>query len=185
MITVGVDEVGRGCWAGPLVACAVVLERPIAGLKDSKKLSKLQRETLAARIKKEALAIGFGWVEPKAIDISGITEAVKCAMEQAIAAISVEYERIVIDGNINYFPNDKRAEAIIKADDRVPAVSAASIVAKVARDEYMATVAHDQFPDYGFGQHVGYGTKLHIEMLNLHGVTHLHRKSYKPIQALL
>ena len=185
MLTVGIDEVGRGCWAGPLVACAIVLQKPIAGLKDSKKLSARQREMLAVKIRDNALAIGFGWVKPEAIDISGISHAVKSAMQQALEAITIDYHEVIIDGNINYLSDNKKVRSVIKADDSIPAVSAASIMAKVARDEYMATVAHKQFPAYGFERHVGYGTKFHHEMLRLHGVTPLHRKSYKPIQALL
>jgi ribonuclease HII len=184
MITVGIDEVGRGCWAGPLVAGAVILREPIEGLKDSKKLSKRQREELTVRIRGEALAIGLGWVWPAEIDAIGITESVRTAMARALEQITTPYDRVIIDGNINYLPHDPRTVAIIKADDTVPAVSAASIVAKVARDTYMATTAVKLFPEYGFEKHVGYGTALHIAMLAEHGVTAIHRKSYKPIQNL-
>lgn len=182
MVIVGIDEVGRGCWAGPLVAGAVILQRPIKGLKDSKKLSKLQREKLADQIQIEALAIGLGWVWPAEIDRDGITESVRRAMELALKAINVPYDEVIIDGNINYMPAEPKARALIKADDLVPAASAASIVAKVARDKYMATTAVEQYPGYGFDKHVGYGTALHIQSLKLHGVTDIHRKSYKPIQ---
>lgn len=184
MVTVGIDEVGRGCWAGPLVAGAVILNTPIPGLKDSKKLSKLRRGTLAKEIYQNA-HVGLGWVEPAEIDIIGLTMAVGLAMERAFAHITVEFDEIIIDGNFNYFPDDPRAMAVIRADDSVSAVSAASIVAKVARDEYMATKAHELFPLYEFNRHVGYGTKQHREMLRLHGVTPLHRRSYKPIMELL
>lgn len=182
MITVGIDEVGRGCWAGPLVAGAVVLQEPIAGLRDSKKLSKLQRERLAAEIYEKALAVGLGWVWPGDIDTGGISISVKTAMQQALAAIGVAYDEVVIDGNINYLPEVDKARAVVKADDLIPAASAASIVAKVARDTYMAEVAAVKYPAYGFEKHVGYGTAVHIEALAAHGVTELHRKSYKPIQ---
>jgi ribonuclease HII len=184
MITVGIDEVGRGCWAGPLVAGAVVLARPIPGLKDSKKLSKLQREKLAAIIHAEAIAVGLGWVWPADIDTGGITAAVKSAMQQALAAIDCAYDEIIVDGNINYFAADPKARAVIKADDLFPSVSAASIVAKVARDNYMVEIA-EQYPGYGFEQHVGYGTTAHIAGQKSLGVTDIHRKSYKPIRALL
>lgn len=184
MITVGLDEVGRGCWAGPLVAGAVILSAPIHGLKDSKKLSKRQRQALSSRIYAQA-TVGLGWVEPTEIDQVGLSMAVGLAMERALAQITSQFDEIIIDGNINYFPHDPRAKAVIRADDSVPAVSAASIVAKVARDEYMANEAHKSFPMYEFSKHVGYGTKLHIEMLKLHGVSPLHRKSYKPIMELL
>ena len=193
MQTVGIDEVGRGCWAGPLVAGAVVLARPIPGLKDSKKLSKLQRERLAKIIQEQAVAIGLGWVWPADIDSGGITAAVKSAMQQALAAINTDYDQVIIDGNINYLSDianlrgpssEVKVTAVVKADDLFPCVSAASIVAKVARDQYMETVAAE-YPGYGFEQHVGYGTALHIARLKTLGVTTIHRRSYKPIQALL
>jgi ribonuclease HII len=181
MRTVGIDEVGRGCWAGPLVAGAVILQSPIPGLKDSKKLSKLKREKLAATIKVEALAIGLGWVTPEEIDTIGLTEAVRLAMQRAVAQIAVPYEEIIIDGNLNFLAHDKRAMAVIKADDSVPSVSAASIVAKVARDQYMVGDMHAAYPQYHFDKHVGYGTKLHIEALAKFGPSVIHRLSYKPV----
>jgi ribonuclease HII len=181
MTLVGIDEVGRGCWAGPLVAGAVILREPIPGLKDSKKLSKKERERLAALIRVEALAVGLGWVWPGDIDKYGISISVKRAMRAALDAITVSYDEVVIDGNINTLPDEPKARCVIKADDSVPSVSAASIVAKVARDNYMAEVAK-KYPEYGFEKHVGYGTTHHIAMLAAHGVTALHRKSYKPVQ---
>ena len=193
MITIGIDEVGRGCWAGPLVAAAVALKQPLPGLKDSKKLSKLQREKLAGVIEKEALAIGIGWVWPQAIDNGGITQAVKTAMADALAAVEICYDEVIIDGNINYLADvvkfrgpssEGRIRTAVKADDSVPAVSAASIIAKVARDNYMAEIASD-FPDYGFEHHVGYGTAAHIAALQKLGVSDIHRRSYKPIRTLL
>lgn len=185
MVTVGIDEVGRGCWAGPLVAGAVILAQPIAGLKDSKKLTKLQRERLAEQIEEEALAIGLGWVWPETIDRFGISMSVKMAMAEALKQINIAYDEVIIDGNINYLPEEPRATALIKADEVVPAASAASIVAKVARDRYMAMDAALQYPQYGFEKHVGYGTAMHIRALKEHGVTILHRMSYKPIQRIV
>jgi ribonuclease HII len=184
MITVGIDEVGRGCWAGPLVAGAVVLRAPIAGLKDSKKLSKKQREKLTLQIKDSGASIGLGWVWPEEIDRIGITASVKRAMQLALLQIKTDYDEVIIDGHINFLPENTKTRELIKADDLVPAVSAASIVAKVARENYMSEIVHT-YPDYGFEQHVGYGTALHIAMLKEHGVTQIHRKSYKPIKALL
>jgi ribonuclease HII len=181
MITVGIDEVGRGCWAGPLVAGAVILQQPIKGLKDSKKLSKLQREKLTVDIKLEAIAIGLGWVTPQEIDSIGLTEAVRLAMQRAVDQIAVAYDEIIIDGSYNFLAHDRRAQAIIKADDSVPSVSAASIVAKVARDQYMADDMHELYPQYHFDKHVGYGTRLHIETLAKFGPSHIHRLSYKPV----
>lgn len=184
MVVVGVDEVGRGCWAGPLVAGAVILNAPIIGLKDSKKLTRSRREKLATEISDRAAATGLGWVEPLEIDEIGLTAAVKLAMARALEQIKVEYDELIIDGNFNFFPNNPKAKAVIKADDSVPAVSAASIIAKVARDDYMALAA-ERHPAYGFERHVGYGTALHAERLKLHGVSELHRLSYKPVAALL
>lgn len=202
MITVGIDEVGRGCWAGPLVAGAVILPsepswevRPPKGgltevrevhlhLRDSKKLSKRQRELAATWIRQNAPAVGLGWVWPAEIDRVGITTAVKLAMERALAEVKIDYDEVIIDGNTNYFAYNPKARAVVKADDSVPSVSAASIVAKVARDEYMSTLGK-QYAGYGFDKHVGYGTAVHIAALKLLGVSDIHRLSYKPIKALL
>jgi ribonuclease HII len=180
---VGIDEVGRGCWAGPLVAGAVLLDVPILGLKDSKKLSKKQRERLDAEIRVSAKAYGIGWVSVAEVDELGLTKAVGLAMHRAMEQITDDYESMIIDGNINYFAENPKAVAVIAADNTVPAVSAASIIAKVARDKYMADVSAT-FPAYGFDKHVGYGTAAHIAALKLHGLTELHRLSFKPVAAL-
>jgi ribonuclease HII len=183
MLTVGIDEVGRGCWAGPVVAGAVLLQGPIPGLKDSKLLSKKRREELSKTVQKDALAIGLGWVDAATIDKVGITTAVKMAMDQALQQIQAAYDEVVIDGHFNFLAETPKTRALIKADNLVPAVSAASILAKVARDNYMAEL--EGYADYGFAQHVGYGTALHLKRLKLHGVSDLHRQSFKPIKALL
>lgn len=182
---VGIDEVGRGCWAGPLVAGAVVLDRPIEGLKDSKKLSKKQREVLAEQIHATAKAVGIGWVTPVELDNIGLTKAVQLAMLRAMKQIDCQYDQIIIDGNINFFANvqglkTEDVQTLVRADDTVPAVSAASIVAKVARDNYMADI-DSTYPGYGFANNVGYGTLVHRIGLEAQGVTDLHRKSFKPI----
>lgn len=190
MLTVGIDEVGRGCWAGPLVAAAVILPSDLdlrvvpVELRDSKKMTKKQRETAAAWIHSVAVAVGIGWVEPATIDTHGLSWAVKTAMEQSLAEIAGEYDEVIIDGAINYFASDRRSRAIVKADNLVPAVSAASIVAKVARDAYMNQL-DKKYAGYGFEKHVGYGTAAHIVALKSLGVSDIHRRSYKPIQALL
>lgn len=190
MVTVGIDEVGRGCWAGPLVAGAVVLPPKLSlrtvpvKLGDSKKLSKAQRERSAEWIHKHALAVGLGWVEPNEIDSVGLTRAVGLAMERALAQVTTHFEELIVDGNHNFFPFEPRARAVVKADGKIPAVSAASIVAKVARDNYMAQIA-ESYPGYGFDKHVGYGTALHIAALKEFGVTDLHRQTYKPIMGFL
>lgn len=188
----GVDEVGRGCWAGPLVAGAVILPAESAStsaprqwkLGDSKKLTKQQREQADQHIRQEALGIGLGWVTPEEVDAIGLTEAVRLAMRRAVEQIAHAYDQLIIDGNYNFLPDLPLSVCLIKADDIIPSVSAASIVAKVARDKYMkeAALLH---PQYGFESHVGYGTKKHQEALASHGITPLHRKSYKPIKAYL
>lgn len=183
MRIVGIDEVGRGCWAGPVVAGAVILKQSIDGLKDSKKLTKQQREIFAEEIRVNA-HVGLGWTTPLEVDELGLTEAVRLAMKRALEQITMNYDEIIIDGNLNFLSENPKAKAVIKADDMVPAVSAASIVAKVARDSYMAEIAAD-YPDYGFSSHVGYGTALHLERLKLHGISDLHRRSFKPIQTLV
>jgi ribonuclease HII len=179
-VVVGVDEVGRGCWAGPLVVAAVVLHKRLRGLKDSKLLTRSQREVLSARIHKHA-SIGMGWITPADVDRLGLTEATRQAATEAVAQLDCAYDHIVMDGNYNYLSANPKAVAIIKADNSVPAVSAASIVAKVARDNYMRSIA-EQFPQYQFEKHVGYGTRLHREMLSLHGTCELHRLSWRPFQ---
>jgi ribonuclease HII len=180
----GVDEVGRGCWAGPLVAGAVVLRTRIAGLKDSKKLTKLQRQRLDIIIRKRALAIGLGWVTPQEVDTLGLTGAVRLAMERAVAEVRVPYDELIIDGNYNFLKDDPKSRCLIKADDTVAAVSAASIVAKVARDRHMSEISVS-YPGYHFEKHVGYGTTAHVSALGTLGVCDLHRRSFAPIQALL
>lgn len=194
MKIIGIDEVGRGCWAGPLVAGAVLLppnfnleDGPLGmglQLRDSKKLSKIQREKLAKIIHEEAVAVGLGWVWPQEIDSGGITAAVKRAMQQALLAITTEYDELIVDGNINYFIDNPKARAVVKADDLFSSVSAASIVAKVARDNYMSEIAR-RHPGYGFERHVGYGTAEHITALHNLGVCEIHRRSFKPIQKMV
>ena len=181
---VGVDEVGRGCWAGPVVAGAVALRAPIPGLKDSKKLSKKQRERLDAEIRVEALAFGVGWVTALEVDQVGLTEAVRLAMQRALAQIDVAYDELIVDGNHNFFPENPKSRALIAADNLVPEVSAASIIAKVARDRFMADMSAS-YPGYAFERHVGYGTAAHQAALQQLGVCTLHRRSFKPIQAYI
>ena len=184
MLIVGIDEVGRGCWAGPVVAAAVLLDGPITGLTDSKLLSKARREALDVVIRSQAASYGIGWVPADEIDKIGLSAAVKLAMSRALEEISAPYDEVIIDGNINYLAEYPKTRALIKADLQVPEVSAASIIAKVARDRHMAEMA-EAFPLYGFEAHVGYGTALHRQNLQQYGVSQIHRLSYKPIQAIL
>lgn len=182
-IIVGMDEVGRGCWAGPLVVGAVILTKPILGLKDSKQLSCKQRLKMAVAIKETLADTGLGWVWPEEIDKIGLTQATTLAMRRALEGIQSEYDEIIIDGKLNFLPDNPKCRAVIKADSSIPAVSAASIIAKVARDEYMHGIAR-QFPSYGFERHVGYGTKLHSDNLRVHGPCKQHRLSFKPVRAI-
>lgn len=187
---VGIDEVGRGCWAGPLVAGAVVLpprfhsKRGKLTLRDSKKLDRMQRQAWDKIIRKQAVAIGLGWVWPSEIDQLGLTLSVQKAMQQALAQVTCQFDEVIIDGNYNYLPQTINCRTLVGGDDLLPAISAASVVAKVARDNWMIQKAHSQFPDYGFDKHVGYGTKAHADALRQWGYCQLHRRSFAPIKAL-
>lgn len=181
----GIDEVGRGPWAGPLVVGAVVLgDAVIKGLTDSKLLTKEQRERLNVEIRANAAGIGLGWVDNAEIDEIGLSEALVLATKQAVEQINVSYHEIIIDGTVNFLKGTNKGQyvtVIKKADLLIPCVSAASIIAKVARDNYMCSIDGD-YPEFGFKNHVGYGTKKHIEAIKKLGVTPLHRLSYAPLQ---
>lgn len=177
-VILGIDEVGRGSLAGPLYAAAVILKSPIIGLKDSKLLTKKQRLNLFNLIIDQAVFVGIGFAEPKYIDKFGLTKANSYAMEQAIKDLDVNYDEIIIDGNYNYLANLPKVKTIVKADQKCPAVSAASIVAKVTRDRIMYKF-DKKHPGYGFMTNVGYLTKAHYLALQKLGITPIHRKSYK------
>ncbi len=180
----GIDEVGRGPWAGPLVVGAVVLgDVKIEGLTDSKKLSKKKLLELDVVIRSQSQAIGIGWVSNEEIDTIGLSKSLKLATIRAVEQIDVPYHEIIIDGTVNFLAETNKGQyvtTIKKADLLISSVSAASIVAKVARDNYMTEQA-TLYPDYGFENHVGYGTDMHQKALSLHGLTPLHRISFKPI----
>lgn len=180
----GLDEVGRGSWAGPLTAAAVVLDCKIYNLNDSKLLNQEQREVLASKIIRKAKDVGIGWVSSADIDLIGLTAANGLAMERAIAQITQSYTRIIIDGKYNFLSSSKDSTAIIKADQKYKEVSAASIIAKVARDRYMKMM-HEIYPKYGFAHHKGYGTKKHADSLLTFGPTKIHRYTFSPIKSLL
>lgn len=181
----GIDEVGRGPWAGPLVVGAVVLGgAEIVGLTDSKKLSKKQREVLAPQILTNAAAVALGWVSAEELDEVGMSEALRLATRRAVKQIAVPYHEIIIDGTINLLagtPLEKYVTTLPKADLLVPSVSAASIVAKVARDTYMSE-QDDAYPGYGFSRHAGYGVAAHRLAIERLGVTPLHRLSFAPLK---
>lgn len=181
----GVDEVGRGCLAGPVVAAAVILDpnRPIKGLRDSKKLSAKKRDELAQEIKEKALAWSVAAMGPEVIDKINILQATLEAMKAAVEKLPVEPDFVQVDGN--KLPKWKwLSEAIVKGDDKVEWISAASIIAKTTRDGYMCKIA-ELYPQYGFEHHVGYGTAEHIKALKAYGPTPIHRKTFAPVREVI
>lgn len=181
----GVDEVGRGCLAGPVVAAAVILDpnRPIKGLRDSKKLSAKKRDELAQEIKEKALAWSVAAMGPEVIDKINILQATLEAMKAAVEKLPVEPDFVQVDGN--KLPKWKwLSEAIVKGDDKVEWISAASIIAKTTRDAYMCKMA-ELYPQYGFEHHVGYGTAEHIKALKAYGPTPIHRKTFAPVREVI
>lgn len=185
VLIAGVDEVGRGPLAGPVVAAAVILphDHSIEGLADSKKLSEKRREELAKEIKAQALSWALGRAEVHEIDDINIFHASLLAMQRAVEDLSHKPDKALIDGK--FCPElDCETEAIIKGDASEPVISAASIIAKVARDHEM--IALDSvFPGYGFARHKGYPTKAHLTALDELGVLDIHRRSYAPVKARL
>lgn len=181
----GVDEAGRGPLAGPVYAAAVILDesKPLDGLRDSKKLTEAKRDALAELIKEQALAWSIAFCTEQEIDDINILQASMLAMRRAVEGLKVLPTLALIDGNrCPVMPI--RAEAIVKGDDKVLAISAASILAKTARDAVCREM-HVQYPQYAFDQHKGYPTALHLARLREYGVSPVHRKSYGPVKSLL
>ena len=185
----GVDEAGRGPLVGSVVAGAVVLDpnQPIIGLRDSKKLSPARREQLYAEIMQKARAWGIGQASPNEIDTLNILQATMLAMRRAIEALSERLgewpSKALIDGNrCPILPI--ASEAIIKGDAKEPAISAASIIAKVTRDQQMQAL-HTQYPQYGFNQHMGYPTDAHMQALKQYGPCEEHRRTFAPVRDLI
>jgi ribonuclease HII len=184
-LTAGVDEVGRGPLCGDVVTAAVILdpEKPISGLNDSKKLSEKRREALFIEIKDKALSFCIARASVAEIDELNILQASLLAMHRAVAGLVVQPEFVLVDGNrLPSWPY--RAQAVVKGDSRVPAIAAASILAKVTRDREMAEM-DILYPGYGMAGHKGYPTKVHLAALKSLGVTPIHRRSYAPVRAIL
>ena len=181
----GVDEAGRGPLAGPVCAAAVILDaaNPIAGLQDSKKLSEPQRDRLAFIIRERALAWAVAYADVGEIDRLNILQATLLAMRRAVLALSIQPQQVLVDGL--YCPQTGiPSQAIIKGDSKVAEISAASILAKTARDALMLEL-HQQYPHYGFAAHKGYPTPAHLAALRAHGISSVHRKSFRPVRELL
>ncbi len=181
----GVDEAGRGPLAGPVVAAAVILDElhPIAGLNDSKKLTARRREQLFDEIRAKALCFSVAEASVQEIDTLNILQATMLAMRRAVEGLRLKPGKVLVDGN-RLPVLDVVAEAIVQGDALVPAISAASILAKVTRDRWCAQVDAD-YPQYGFATHKGYGTAEHLQALRQHGACPLHRSSFAPVRAVL
>lgn len=178
----GVDEAGRGPLAGPVTAAAVMLDpaRPIAGLRDSKKLSAAARERLADEIREKAAAWCVAEASVGEIDTLNILHATLLAMQRAVAGLGCDPDEVLVDGN--RCPQWAwRSQAVVKGDDKIAAIAAASILAKTARDAFMVRL-HAEYPVYGFAQHMGYGTAAHLDALKAHGACPQHRRSFGPVK---
>ena len=184
-LVAGVDEAGRGPLAGPVVAAAVILDElnPIRGLADSKKLSARKRERLFDEIRAKALCCSIAEASVEEIDRLNILQATMLAMQRAVQGLRLKPAKVLVDGN--RLPQlDMLAEAIVKGDVLVPAISAASILAKVHRDRWCVQY-HEQYPQYGFAGHKGYGTAEHMAALQEHGACPQHRKTFAPVSRVL
>jgi ribonuclease HII len=187
-LSAGVDEAGRGPLAGPVVAAAVILDpsRPIEGLADSKAMTPARREALAPVIRSRSLSWGLGWADASEIDDLNILQATMLAMRRALIALRLPPSHVVVDGNrcpdLRGLGFECTGESVVKGDAKVACISAASIIAKVVRDEYMREL-DQQYPGYGFAVHKGYPTARHMEALRRLGPSAVHRRSFGPVQS--
>ena len=188
-LVAGVDEAGRGPLAGPVMAAAVILhpERPIAGLRDSKKLAVPRREALETAIKSHAVCWSVAWADRAEIDALNILVATMLAMRRAILGLAIAPRGVYVDGNrlpdLRFRDGSIDGLAVVGGDDRIESISAASIIAKTARDRLMVAM-HARYPHYEFARHKGYGTELHRARLREHGPCPEHRRSFWPVRAL-
>ncbi len=184
-LVAGVDEVGRGPLVGDVVTAAVILDpkKPIVGLADSKKLSEKKRNELAVLIKQNALSWNIGRANVLEIDQLNILHATMLAMQRAVTGLHIQPEHVLVDGN-RCPAWSYSSQAVVKGDALFPQISAASIIAKVTRDDEMVTL-HRQYPHYGFAAHKGYPTKAHLAALQEHGPLSCYRQSFKPVQSVL
>jgi len=185
ILVCGVDEAGRGPLAGPVSAAAVILDnkKPILGLADSKKLSERKRDLLALVIRERALAWAVAYAEVGEIDRLNILQATLLAMRRAVQSLHIQPQQVLVDGL--YCPETGiPSQAIVKGDSKIAAISAASILAKTARDGLMLQL-HEQYPQYGFADHKGYPTVAHLAALRKYGVSEVHRRSFKPVSEML
>jgi ribonuclease HII len=185
LIVAGVDEAGRGPLAGPVFAAAVILDpmRPIAGLADSKTLSENKRDSLYIAIKEAALSWSIAEASVEEIDGLNILQATLLAMQRAVNGLNVRPDEVLVDGNcLPKLPMP--AQAIVKGDSKVQAISAASILAKVERDKLMGDY-YQQYPDFSFHLHKGYGTRQHLDEIERFGFLAVHRKTFNPVKTML
>ncbi len=185
LLICGVDEAGRGPLAGPVSAAAVILDplRPIAGLADSKILSEKKRDALAPLIRERSIAWAVAYASVEEIDELNILQATLLAMRRAVSALQIQPQQVLVDGL--FCPQTGiPSQAIVQGDSKVAAISAASILAKTARDELMLEL-HQRYPQYGFSRHKGYPTAAHLAALREHGVSEIHRRSFKPVRNIL
>lgn len=178
ILVAGIDEVGRGALAGPLVAACVILPtNSRMSLADSKLLTAEKRTLAAIKIRERAIGFGIGWVSNTEIDENGLSWCLQEAYLRALEDMGLEVSQIILDGSVNYLKEFGMCQTLIKADQKVSCVAAASIIAKVARDEYMRQLC-EKYPGYCYETNVGYGTRAHRNAIKLNGLTDLHRKSF-------